>query len=33
MEGTFLERGGFEGLWVEENGEDLVEVMDRQWTR
>lgn len=33
MKGTFLKRGGFRGLRVAEDGEDLVEVMDKQWTR
>lgn len=28
MKGTFLERGGFRGLWVAETRADLVEVMD-----
>lgn len=33
MEGTFLAKGGFRGLWVAENGEDLAEIMDRSWTQ
>lgn len=28
MQFTFLGRGGFGGLWVDGNGEDLIRAMD-----